>query len=180
MTTHWKDHNDAYIKYDIRLMKKNISQLQVKRDALNKAFHESAGDDYLLGRILEINKHKYRMACEEGQEIHLEGLASLLDERIAKFKASFGEIGNARLVIMAAISTMDELQETKKELSAIKLTIDAANAERDKTIAAAKALERECVARMADTVKQVDLITDVIEETGARVAHADQQPPDNS
>ncbi len=50
----------------------------------------------------------YRMACEDGQEEHLTGLAAGLDARIGDMRQSFGEIGDQRLVVMAALSIADE------------------------------------------------------------------------
>jgi cell division protein ZapA len=61
----------------------------------------------------------YRMACAEGEEPHLEGLAASYDARIEEMRASFGEIGDLRLHVMAAISQADELHETKKRVAAL-------------------------------------------------------------
>jgi cell division protein ZapA len=56
------------------------------------------------------------MACEDGQESHLEQLAKELDERIIALRGQFGEIGDARLTVMAALMVADELAETNKRL----------------------------------------------------------------
>jgi cell division protein ZapA len=53
----------------------------------------------------------FRMACADGEETHLEGLAGALDERIGEMRKSFGEIGDQRLTVMAAISLADERAE---------------------------------------------------------------------
>ena len=44
-----------------------------------------------------INGKVYRMACEDGQEGHLQGLAARLDQMIDQLRGSFGEIGDQRL-----------------------------------------------------------------------------------
>jgi cell division protein ZapA len=74
-----------------------------------------------------INTRQYRMACENGQEQHLLKLAEDLDQRITQLRASFGEIGDTRLTVMAALTVADELAEAGKnihqleeELSALK------------------------------------------------------------
>ncbi len=59
-----------------------------------------------------INGRQYRMACEDGQESHLMRLAQDLDQRIEKLRGSFGEIGDTRLTVMAALTVADELSET--------------------------------------------------------------------
>jgi len=58
-----------------------------------------------------INGRQFRMACEDGQEGHLQQLARELDERIVALRGQFGEIGDARLTVMAALMVADELAE---------------------------------------------------------------------
>jgi len=90
-----------------------------------------------------INGRQFRMACEDGQEGHLQGLAADLDQRIEKLRASFGEIGDTRLTVMAALTVADELAETSARLRRIEEELaglqDArvASAERAKTTQAA-------------------------------------------
>jgi cell division protein ZapA len=59
---------------------------------------------------------QYRMACEDGQEAHLEGLAADLDQRVARLRGSFGEIGDSRLLVMAALTLSDELSEARQQV----------------------------------------------------------------
>ncbi len=63
-----------------------------------------------------INGRVYRMACDPGQEDHLARLGRELDQRIAQLRESFGEIGDTRLAVMAAIMVADELAELKRRL----------------------------------------------------------------
>lgn len=65
-----------------------------------------------------INGRVYRMACDDGQEDHLARLARDLDARIARLRESFGEIGDTRLTVMAALMVSDELAETKRQIRA--------------------------------------------------------------
>src|SRR3974377_2029288 len=46
---------------------------------------------------------QYRLACEDGQEDHLLGLAKELETRIIDLRRKFGEIGDTRLTVMAAL-----------------------------------------------------------------------------
>jgi cell division protein ZapA len=57
------------------------------------------------------------MACEEGQEAHLEALAKGFDAKIAEMRKAFGEIGDMRLHVMAALTFIDELNELKERMS---------------------------------------------------------------
>jgi cell division protein ZapA len=63
-----------------------------------------------------INARQYRMACETGQEEHLLKLSQDLDQRIAQLRTSFGEVGDTRLTVMAALTIADELAEASKSI----------------------------------------------------------------
>ena len=60
----------------------------------------------------------YRIACGDGEEEHLSGLADSFDARIEDMRVSFGEIGEMRLHVMAAITMADELHENRKRIAA--------------------------------------------------------------
>jgi len=59
---------------------------------------------------------QYRLACEDGQEDHLLALAKDLDQRIVDLRAKFGEIGDTRLTVMAALMVADELVEAARKI----------------------------------------------------------------
>jgi cell division protein ZapA len=65
-----------------------------------------------------IDGRKYRLACNEGEEARLESLAGLIDEKIGEMRAAFGEIGDQRLVIMAALTIADNLAEARDQAAA--------------------------------------------------------------
>jgi cell division protein ZapA len=67
---------------------------------------------------VSIDGRKYRLACNEGEEARLESLAGMIDEKIGQMRASFGEIGDQRLVIMAALTIADNLTEARDEAAA--------------------------------------------------------------
>jgi cell division protein ZapA len=56
-----------------------------------------------------INGRQFRMACEEGQEVRLLKLAESFESRIQNLRGKFGEIGDARLTVMASLTVCDEL-----------------------------------------------------------------------
>ncbi|HSZ97216.1 MAG TPA: cell division protein ZapA, partial [Bradyrhizobium sp.] len=66
-----------------------------------------------------INGRQYRMACEEGQEVRLLRLAETLESRIESLRGKFGEIGDARLTVMAALTVCDELQDAGNRIRAL-------------------------------------------------------------
>lgn len=66
-----------------------------------------------------IDGKAYRMACDEGQENHLIGLAERFDRYVLHLKGSFGEIGDQRLTVMAGIMVMDEFTELQNRVAAM-------------------------------------------------------------
>jgi cell division protein ZapA len=81
-----------------------------------------------------IDGRKYRLACNEGEEARLETLAGVIDDKIGEMRASFGEIGDQRLIIMAALTIADNLAEAREEAEAERLRAAAAQ-ERAQTVA---------------------------------------------
>jgi cell division protein ZapA len=73
-----------------------------------------------------IDGRKYRLACNEGEEARLESLAGMIDEKIGEMRKTFGEIGDQRLVIMAALTIADSLTEAKDEAAAERKRSDTA------------------------------------------------------
>ena len=81
-----------------------------------------------------IDGKAYRMACDEGQEEHLAGLADRFDQYVGHLKSSFGEIGDLRLTVMAGIMVMDELQETQKRLQKLESEVENLRRARDEAL----------------------------------------------
>src|SRR4051794_6605202 len=68
-----------------------------------------ADEDRMAHVNVTINGRQFRMACEDGQEDHLRDLAQDFDRRIGDLRTKFGEIGDTRLTVMAALTVADEL-----------------------------------------------------------------------
>ena len=95
-----------------------------------------------------INGRQYRMACEEGQEARLLRLAENLESRIESLRGKFGEIGDARLTVMAALTVCDDLLDAgqrirglEEELATLRdVRVAAADRARATQVAVANAL----------------------------------------
>jgi len=68
---------------------------------------------------VSIGGRVYRVACNEGEEAHLEALARQVDGKIDEIRGAFGEIGDQRLVVMAALTFADELSEARRTIDAL-------------------------------------------------------------
>ena len=68
---------------------------------------------------------QFRLACEDGQEEHLQELAKDIDQRIISLRRKFGEIGDTRLTVMAALMVADEMAETMQKMHRLEEDIAA-------------------------------------------------------
>lgn len=68
---------------------------------------------------LAINGRTYEIACDDGQEERLQVLAGYLDMRVAELTEQMGQVGELRLLVMAALLVADELQDALSQLDAL-------------------------------------------------------------
>ncbi|MEZ5894869.1 MAG: cell division protein ZapA [Parvularculaceae bacterium] len=65
-----------------------------------------------------INGRAYKVTCEDGQERRLEQLASHLDRHVSDLAEDIGQIGDARLMLLAALTVCDELFDARAKIAA--------------------------------------------------------------
>ena len=70
--------------------------------------------------VVTINDRKYEIACDDGQEAHLTRLADYVDRRVNELIAAVGQVGDARLLVMASLLVADELSEVYTELDSMR------------------------------------------------------------
>jgi cell division protein ZapA len=79
-----------------------------------------------MGQVtVTIAQKVYRIACEDGQEEHLLGLAREVDAKIDDMRKAFGEIGDNRLTVMAAITFLDEREELRQRIRSLEADVAA-------------------------------------------------------
>jgi cell division protein ZapA len=112
-----------------------------------------------------INSRQYRMACEDGQEPRLLKLAEDLESRIAELRGKFGEIGDQRLEVMAALMIADELADARQRIRALE---DELNGLRDVRTAAAeraRATQAAVAAALNKAAERIETTTQVLNRT---------------
>jgi cell division protein ZapA len=65
---------------------------------------------------LTINGRSYQVACDDGQEDRIRQLGQYIDSKVGDFAKSWGQIGDARLILMASLMITDELAEATESL----------------------------------------------------------------
>lgn len=79
-----------------------------------------------MGQVsLTLNGRTYRLACGDGEEARLNELAEHFSARVSEIVQQFGQIGDDRMLLMAAIMLADDYFETREELERLKRAIDA-------------------------------------------------------
>ena len=72
---------------------------------------------------IKFNGKDFLLSCEDGQEGHLEELATNLNDKFEKLKNDLGNIGENKLLLITAIKVMDEYFDTKKNVEKKKLEL---------------------------------------------------------
>jgi len=70
-----------------------------------------------------IGGRQYRLACEPGQEQRLTKLASNLEDLVGQLRGKFGEVGDQRLIVMAALTLSDELYDARQKISRLETDV---------------------------------------------------------
>lgn len=112
-----------------------------------------------------INGRQYRMACEDGQEDHLAGLAQDFDRRIGELRASLGEIGDMRLMVVAALMLADELSETRARAEALQAQLDGVQQNGASASERAQATQAAVVAALNAASERIEQVSRALNYT---------------
>ena len=112
-----------------------------------------------------INGRQFRMACEDGQEGHLIELARDLDMRISGLRGKFGEIGDTRLTVMAALTVADELAEAGLRLKRLEEELAALQDARVLTSDRNKAAQASIAVALGAAAERIESITKKLNQT---------------
>ncbi len=112
-----------------------------------------------------INGRQYRMACEEGQEVRLLKLAENFETRIGDLRGKFGEIGDARLTVMAALTVCDELFDVSQRIRSLEEELAALRDVRMVSSDRARATQTAVVTALNSAAERIEKTTQVLNRT---------------
>ena len=73
------------------------------------------GDD--VGQInLTVNGRPFAVTCDDGQEARIRRLGQYVDAKVTEFVGGLGQVGEARLLLLAALVIADELADANEAL----------------------------------------------------------------
>ena len=94
---------------------------------------------------VKLNGYAYTVACEDGQEAHLQDMVREVDQRIERVKALGGSSGEGRALVLAALLMADELHDKEIELANMRAKLE------NQASAPASALNRPTMPDRTDT-----------------------------
>ena len=112
-----------------------------------------------------INGRQYRMACEEGQEARLLKLADDLESRIQSLRGKFGEIGDARLTVMAALTACDEMLDAGHRIRQLEQELEALRNVRLAAVDRARATQTAVANALNGAADRIEKTTQVLNRT---------------
>jgi len=112
-----------------------------------------------------INGRQYRMACEEGQEVRLLKLAESLETRIQSLRGKFGEIGDARLTVMAALTVCDELVDAGNRVRTMEQELIELRDFRNAAVERARMTQTAVVNALNAAAERIEKSTQVLNRT---------------
>jgi cell division protein ZapA len=84
-----------------------------------------------MGQVtVPVNGRSFTITCDDGQEPRIRRLAQYVDTKVTEFVSSIGQVGEARLLLLAALVIADELSDAKDEFQQERNRARTADAER--------------------------------------------------
>ena len=66
--------------------------------------------------VVKVNGRDFALSCADGQEPRIRRLAQYVDAKVGEFSKAIGQVGEARLVLLAALVIADELSDANEAL----------------------------------------------------------------
>jgi cell division protein ZapA len=66
--------------------------------------------------VVKVNGRDFALSCPDGQEPRIRRLAQYVDAKIGEFVGTVGQVGDARLLLLAALVITDELSDANEAL----------------------------------------------------------------
>jgi cell division protein ZapA len=112
-----------------------------------------------------VNSRAYTIACDDGEEDHLRDLAATVDAKAREVLGSVGQVGDTRLLLMAALLIADEHHAAVTGLEASAKTANALTT-------AHGALESQAMDAETKAANALELAAKRVEDIAARLVEA--------
>lgn len=106
------------------------------------------------------------MACDPGEEQKLEELGAALDRRVATLRAALGEVGDLRLLVMAAITCLDELADRSAEIAELRAALTGENAASESAADTVRSSQEAAAQRVVEVAERLEGLARHLAEDG--------------
>lgn len=103
-----------------------------------------------------VNGKAYTIACDEGEEEHLKELGATVDGKVKELLSAVGNVGDQRLVLMAALLLADELHGVSAQLETLRSELAAAQAAQTELNERAEKTESMAADALENAVKRIE------------------------
>ena len=66
-----------------------------------------------------INSRTYRVSCRDGEEERIKLLSSKIDEEVKLLANKIGQLGEARMILLAALVLLDKFDDNQEKMEEI-------------------------------------------------------------
>jgi cell division protein ZapA len=105
-----------------------------------------------------VNSRAYTIACDEGEEEHLKELAAHVDSKVRELLESVGQVGDQRLLLMAAVLITDELFEARARLDIHAKAVGDLSTQHEQMSGELNKSEENAVALLEAAAKRIEAI----------------------
>ena len=68
---------------------------------------------------ITINQRSYRISCKDGEEERIKSLSALINNQVQKLSEKIGQLGEARMILLASLVLLDKSDEIEREAEKI-------------------------------------------------------------
>jgi len=103
-----------------------------------------------------VNSRAYTIACDDGEEDHLKALAAEVDSKVSELLGSVGQVGDQRLILMAALLLADEKHVADSRLETLQRQFEEEKGAREELGGRAERSEGAAADVLENAVKRIE------------------------
>lgn len=114
---------------------------------------------------ISLNGRAFTIGCEEGQQAYLRALAGHLDSHVRDLAEKVGQIGELRLLLMAALIVADESREAQGRVGELEEALIEARGKASQSEARRRSDRARAAELLNTTAEQLEAMASSGEET---------------
>ncbi|PCJ68479.1 MAG: cell division protein ZapA [Rhodobiaceae bacterium] len=117
-----------------------------------------------VGQVnVSINDRSYSVACGDGEEDHLRELARYLDNHVSELAKTVGQVGDARLLLLAGLMISDEYSDVLEKVEVLTAEVAALKKANDAQSVLDEQVEDKVAALLGQATVRIGKIAERLE-----------------